>query len=150
MALGWQTQEMPYENDGVSLTTSTTASSAGWDATTAVEVGRGDFWCQIVVTALGWAGSPRRGSGETMSPDWCFFDVEANSRSASTSWYIIGNLILGDEAATGRSSSVGVGTYNIGCKNDSDYQVRIRVYLRQSLASVTYSAKAFPISPVHA
>jgi len=150
MSLGWQQQEIPWENGALVLQASTTASSANWDATTPVQVGRGDFWVSVVVTAVGWVGSPKTGSQAAVSsPDLIIIDVEANTASATTSWSTIGCLALGDESGTGRDRAFGVDTYLVGCKNNADNQIRHKVYLNQSVSSLTYSSNAYPMVPLH-
>ena len=128
----WQTQVVPWHNGGTALQAAATITTD--TASTAVVIGNGRFDVVIDVDAL------TLGTGG----DLIVFDIEANSLAATSTWKSIGNLVLGDATARGQAMTA-TGDYKISVDNQSDYQIRLYVYLTGSASSLTYSAYAYPI-----
>jgi hypothetical protein len=128
----WQTQVVPWHNGGTALQAAATITTD--TASTAVVIGNGRFDVVIDVDAL------TLGTGG----DLIVFDIEANSLAATSTWYSIGNLVLGDATSRGQAMTA-TGEYKISVDNQSDYQIRVYAYLTGSASSLTYSAYAYPI-----
>jgi hypothetical protein len=130
--MAWQTQDIPWGNDGTAFASAETMTSDGVAGST-LELGRGDF--DIVITsALTDTG---------VGFDIGLIIVQANTAAATTTWTEIGNLCLGD--ATGRGTALTTVTSAVvPVKNCGDYQVRLYCYMQGSTTIMTITAKAYP------
>jgi hypothetical protein len=130
--MAWQTQSIPWENDGTSLASSQAITADGVVGS-AVEVGRGDY--DIVFTVSGLSIT----SGQGLS----LFAVQANTRGATTTWKEIGNIALGDTTARGANLQ-SVTNAVVPVKNEGDYQIRVYAYLQGTITTATVTATAYP------
>lgn len=134
--MAWQTQKVPFGNDGESLATAVSVTSDGVVGG-AVTVGRGQYFVDFTVASY---------VGGT-SFDNMLIIIQANSINADSTWYEVGNILLGD--ATGRGTALtSVTNAVVGILNQSDSEVRLYAYINGSAVSATVTAKIYPASAV--
>lgn len=122
---------------GVTLMASATVTADG--TATAVEIGKGKF--RVVST---WTACDTTDNDEIY-----VLTLEANKRSATSTWYEIGTICLeGDSVATGRDTdSAATGAVEVIIDNPYDYQVRVRKYVNgASPAGLTVAVIAYPLA----
>jgi hypothetical protein len=103
---------------------------------TAVVVGKGKFRIVTTVTAL-----------EIASNDELYIiDLEANTASATTTWYTIATLAaLSATEIIGKPDSV-VGRYVTIVENPYDHQVRVTTSVKGSIATgINFTVDAYPV-----
>jgi hypothetical protein len=108
---------------------------------TAVEVGKGKFRIVSNITAI-----------ETASNNEMYNVVlEANSRSATTTWNEIGTLFArGASETTGRSADDSTDEEEIIVDNPYDYQVRVHTYVVGSISTgINYTVDAYYLLSQH-
>lgn len=129
--MAWQTQLIPWGNDGVALATAATITADGVVGS-AIVVGRGDY--DIAITAT---------LDHRTNWDVGLLIVQANTLAASTTWVEIGNLCLGDVSGTGRLL-VSVTNIVLPVKNCGDHQIRLYGYIQGSALGMTVTAACHP------
>jgi hypothetical protein len=136
--MAWQTQDIPWAVDGTeiaSLASVTTDAIVG----SAVQTGKGIF--AVVATISNYIG----GSGF----DLISFRIQANTAAATSTWYDIGHLVIGDTTAIG-SALTSVTNAVIIVKNDYDHQIRVFSYVQGSAVSCTADFDLYPLVDVRA
>jgi len=107
------------------------------DTETAVEVGKGTFRAVTSITAI-----------EVASNNELYISViEANTRSATSTWYEIGTLFArGANEVTGRTADDSADAEEIVLDNPYDYQVRVHTYVVGSISTgINYTVDAYPL-----
>lgn len=137
MSLNMATWPNDCKLGGVTLRS---AAAVTADATaTAVEIGKGKF--RVVTT---WTTCEVDNNDELYH-----ITLEANKRSATSTWYEIGTLaVLGDSVATGRDTDqTSTGAIEVIIDNPYDYQVRVRSYVNGTVATgCSLSVIAYPLA----
>jgi len=132
--MAWQTQKVPYGNDGTSLASAVAVTSDG-TVGSAVEVGTGDFWADFTIASY---------SGGT-GFDSVVVEVQANTSAATSTWSTIGAFIVGDATGIGVDRTSAANNV-IGCRNEGNYQVRLYAYVNGSATTATVTCKIYPFA----
>lgn len=104
-------------------------------AETAVEVGKGKMRIESTISAI-----------EVASNNELYIAVlEANTRSATSTWYEIATLFArGAQEVTGRSADDSADAEEVIADNPYDYQVRVKTYVVGSVGTgVNYTVNAY-------
>lgn len=122
---------------GVTLRASANVQGSTINADSGVEVGKGRYALKVVVTVL----------DITSNDEHYIIDLQANTRSATSTWEDIGTAVcLGPVETTGRAADSATGTYWYIFENPNDYQIRAVTYLIGSTAGgITWAGTLYAL-----
>ena len=103
---------------------------------TAVEIGKGQYRIDFVVTAIDVASTD----------EFYNLNLEVNTRAATTTWKILGSVCIGTDGATAQDADDTTGTYSLIVNNPYDYQIRVASKIAGTSPSITYAVNAYPLA----